>query len=41
MEVNTYVGFGALKMKCTQYGLYEQKTFKNAMAILFFKIGQS
>ena len=41
MEVNIYIGFWALKMKYTQYGLYEQTTFKNAMAILFFEIGRS
>jgi hypothetical protein len=30
MEMNTYIGFWTLKMKCTQYGLYGQMTFKNA-----------
>ena len=32
-----YIEFWTLKMKCTQYGLYGQKTFKNAKAILFFR----
>ena len=41
MEVTTYIGFGALKMKCTQYGLYGQAAFKNARAILFFETGRS
>ena len=30
MEVNIYIGFWTLKMKCTQYGLYGQAAFKNA-----------
>ena len=30
-----YIGYWTLKMKCTQYGLYEQETFKNARAIFF------
>ena len=30
MEVKIYIGFWTLKPKCTQYGLYEQATFKNA-----------
>ena len=30
MEVNIHIGFWTLKMKCTQYGLYEQAAFKNA-----------
>ena len=34
MEVNKYIGFWTLKMKCTQYGLYGQKTFKNARVML-------
>jgi len=29
-DVNTYIGFWTLKMKCTQYGLYGQEAFKNA-----------
>jgi hypothetical protein len=33
MEVNKYIGFWTLKMKCTQYGFYEQATFKNARAV--------
>jgi hypothetical protein len=27
MEVNIYIGFWTLKMKCTQYGLYGQAAF--------------
>ena len=41
MEVNIYIGFWTLKMKCTQYGLYEQATSKTARAIFLFKVGQS
>jgi hypothetical protein len=41
MEVNKYIGFWTLKMKCTQYELYGQMTFKNAKAIYFFEVGQS
>ena len=28
MEVNIYIGFWTLKMKCTQYGLYGQVAFQ-------------
>jgi len=28
--VNIYIGFWTLKIKCTQYGSYEQAAFKNA-----------
>ena len=41
MEVNIYIGSWTLKMKCTNYELYGQKAFKNARAILFFKVGRS
>ena len=34
-----YIGFWTLKVKCIQYGLYGQAAFKNARAILFFKVG--
>jgi hypothetical protein len=34
MEMNIYIGFWTLKMKCTQYGLYGQAAFKNAKIIL-------
>jgi hypothetical protein len=27
MELNIYIGFWTSKMKCTQYGLYEQVAF--------------
>jgi hypothetical protein len=30
MEVNIYIEFWTLEMKCTQHGLFEQATFKNA-----------
>jgi hypothetical protein len=39
MKVNIYIGFWTLKMKCTQYGLYEQAAIKNSRASLFFEIG--
>lgn len=35
MEVNLYIGFWTLEMKCTQYGLRAQATFQNARANLF------
>ena len=41
MEVNIYIGFWTLKMKCTQYELYEQTCFKNARAILLFEVTRS
>ena len=41
MEVSIYIEFWTLKMKCTQHGLYGQEAFKNAKAILFFKVGWS
>ena len=41
MEVNIYIESSILRMKCTQYGLHEQATFKNAKTILFFEIGQN
>jgi hypothetical protein len=33
MEVNIYIGFWTLKVKCTQYGICSQAAFKNARAI--------
>ena len=39
IEVNMYIGFWTLKMKCTQYGFHEESTFKNAKAVLFLKLG--
>ena len=41
MEVNIYIGLWTLKMKCTQFGLYRQATFKNVRAILFSEVGQN
>ena len=38
MEVNTYIGVWTLKVKCTQSGLHGPAAFKNARAILFFKV---
>src|SRR5450631_1750901 len=40
MEVNIYIGFETLKMKCTQYGICGQVTFKNASTIVFSKSGR-
>ena len=39
MEVNIYIGFETLKMKCTQYGICGQVAFKNASTIVFSKSG--
>ena len=41
MEVNVYIGFWTLKMKCTLFGLYGQVAFKNARALLFFEVWRS
>ena len=38
MEEDIYVGFWTLKMKCSQFELYGEATFKNARAKLFFKV---
>ena len=38
MEMNIYIGFWTLKMKCTQYGLYGQAAFKNLHAIFILKV---
>ena len=38
MEVNMYIGFWTLKMKCTHYGLYEQTAFKQGQ-LYFSKSG--
>jgi hypothetical protein len=35
MEVNIYIGFWTLEMKCAQYGLYGQAAFKNAQGNCF------
>ena len=35
MEVNIYIGFGTLKMKCTQDGICGQVAFKNARQWFF------
>src|ERR1700738_383706 len=39
MEVNIYIGFKTLKMKCTQYGICGQVAFKNASIMVFSKLG--
>ena len=39
MEVNIYIGFETLKMKCNQYGICEQVAFKNASTLVFSKSG--
>ena len=33
MDVNIYIGFWTLKMKCTQYGLHGKAAFKNARVV--------
>jgi hypothetical protein len=35
VEVHIYIGFHALKVKCTQYGNCSQAAFKNTRAIFF------
>ena len=37
MEVNIYIGFWTLEMKCTQYGICGKVAFKNARAMVFFE----
>jgi hypothetical protein len=39
MEVNIYIGFGTLKVKCTQYGICVQVAFKNARGRIFSEPG--
>ena len=39
MEVNMYIGFWTLEMKCTQYGDFEEVAFKNARAMIFLVVG--
>jgi hypothetical protein len=41
MKMNNNIGFWTLKMKCTQYGLNGQATFKIARAISFIEVGRS
>jgi hypothetical protein len=36
---HVYIGFGILKMKCTQYGICGLVAFKNARAMVFSKAG--
>ena len=38
MEVKIYIGFWTLEMKCTQYEIYEEVTFKNARVMIFLKV---
>ena len=37
MEVNIYIGFWTLKMKCTQYAICGEVAFKNVRAMIFWK----
>ena len=39
MEVNIYIGFWTLKVKCTEYGICNQAALKNARAKFFLKLG--
>ena len=41
MEMNIYIGFWTLKMKCTQHGLYGQAAFKTARTIYFLKLDEA
>jgi hypothetical protein len=38
--VHIYIGFETLKVKCTQYGICSQATFKNARTMFFFVFGR-
>ena len=38
-EVNIYIGFETLKMKCTQYEICGQVAFKNASTLVFSNSG--
>jgi hypothetical protein len=40
VEVHIYIGFEALKVKPTQYGICSQVAFKNARAMFFFEVGR-
>ena len=40
MEVNIYIEFETLKMKCTQYGICGEVALKNASIIVFSKSGR-
>jgi len=41
-SAHIYIGFETLKVKCTQYGICSQATFKNARAIFFcFRAGRA
>ena len=40
MEVNIYIGFWNLKMKCNQYGVCGHAAFKNAKVNVFFEVRQ-
>ena len=39
MEVNIYMEFWTLEMKCTQYGICEEMAFKNARRVVFSRSG--
>ena len=39
MELNIYIGFWTLEMKCTPYGIYGEVAYKNAWQWFFWKSG--
>ena len=39
-HTHTYIWFGTLKVKRTQYGICEEAVFKNAKAMVFPKSGE-
>ena len=41
MEVNIYIGFWIMEVKCTEYEVCEEVAFKNARAIVFSKSGRA
>ena len=40
-EVNMHIKFWAFKVKCTQYGICGQTTFKNARANILLELGKA
>ena len=39
-QLNIYIGFWTLEMKCTQYGICGEVAFKNARALVFLEVRQ-
>jgi hypothetical protein len=39
MEVNIYIEFWTLEMKCTQYGICGEVAFKNVRTMIFLEDG--